>query len=59
MSTLFSILLPTYKRRYLQECIDSVLAQTYTNWELIIVNNASPEDIDGIVAQYTDPRIRY
>ena len=59
MSTLFSILLPTYKRRYLQECIDSVLAQTYTNWELIIVNDASPEDIDGIVAQYTDPRIRY
>lgn len=59
MSPLFSILLPTYKCRYLKECIDSVLAQTYESWELIIVNDASPEDIRGIVETYTDPRIRY
>jgi len=59
MSLLFSILLPTYKRRYLKECIDSVLAQTHANWELIIVNDASPEDIDSIVEAYTDSRIRY
>ena len=59
MKTLFSILLPTYKRRYLQECIDSILGQTYTGWELIIVNDASPEDIDSVVQQYDDPRIRY
>ena len=59
MSLLFSIVLPTYKRRYLKECIDSVLAQTYANWELIIVNDASPEDIDNLIEAYTDPRIRY
>lgn len=59
MSPMFSILLPTYKRRYLKECIDSVLAQTYSNWELVIVNDASPEDIESIALTYTDKRIRY
>lgn len=59
MTARFSILLPTYKRSFLKECIDSILAQTYESWELIIVNDASPEDIRGIVETYTDPRIRY
>lgn len=59
MSLLFSILLPTFKGRYLKECIDSILGQTYDKWELVIVNDASPEDIDSIVASYNDPRIRY
>lgn len=56
---MFSILLPTYKPNFLKECIDSVLAQTYTEFELIIVNDASPYDIDSIVNQYDDKRIRY
>ena len=59
MDIFFSILLPTYKSRYLKECIDSILAQAYQNWELIIVNDASPEDIDNIVKTYSDTRIRY
>ena len=59
MNTFFSILLPTYKLNYLQECIDSILAQTYSNWELVIVNDASPEDIESIIQKYTDTRIRY
>ena len=59
MSTFFSILLPAYKCRYLKECIDSILGQTYPNWELIIVNDASPEDIDSVVQTYTDQRIHY
>ena len=59
MNTRFSILLPTYKKRFLAECIDSVLAQTYDNWELIIVNDASPEDIEEVVNRYSDTRIRY
>lgn len=55
----FSILLPVYKAKYLHECIDSVIAQTYTDWELIIINDASPEPIDSIVAAYHDARIHY
>jgi len=55
----FSVTIPAYKDRYLKETIDSVLAQTYQNYEIVIVNDASPYDLDSIVNQYTDPRIRY
>lgn len=55
----FSVTIPAYKDRYLKETIDSVLAQTYQNYEIVIVNDASPYDLDSIVQQYTDPRIRY
>ena len=55
----FSVTIPAFKDRYLKETIDSVLEQTYTNFELVIVNDASPYDIDSIVNLYTDPRIRY
>jgi glycosyltransferase involved in cell wall biosynthesis len=55
----FSVTVPAYKAQFLKECIDSILAQTYQNFELIIVNDASPQDLDSIVAQYHDPRIRY
>lgn len=55
----FSITVPAYKARFFKECIESVLAQTYSNYELIIVNDDSPEDLDGIVSSFDDPRIRY
>ncbi len=55
----FSITIPAYKRTYLKEAIDSCLAQTYQDFELIIVNDASPEDLDSIVNLYSDERIRY
>ena len=55
----FSILIPAYKAAYLQECIDSILGQTYKNLELIIVNDASPENVDSIVKKHDDSRIRY
>ena len=55
----FSITIPAYKRSYLKEAIDSCLAQTYKDFELIIVNDASPEDLDSIVNSYSDNRIRY
>lgn len=55
----FSILIPAFKARFLGECIDSILAQTYKKLELIIVNDASPENLDEIVSLYDDERIRY
>jgi GT2 family glycosyltransferase len=43
---LISILVPTYNTQpdHFRECLDSVLAQTYTNWELCIVDDASPNE---------------
>src|SRR3546814_7224763 len=43
-SDLFSILLPIYQtpERWLRRCIESVLAQVYPNWQLCIVDDASP-----------------
>ena len=55
----FSIIIPVYKPQFLKECIDSILAQTYRNFELILVNDGSPYDIDSIVGQYQDSRIEY
>ena len=56
---LFSIIIPIYKDSYLKECIDSILSQTYKEFELILVNDNSPYDLDSIVKQYSDSRIRY
>ena len=55
----FSVTVPAYKAQFLAECIDSILAQTYKNFELIIVNDASPQDLDSIVSKYDHPRISY
>ncbi len=57
---LISIVMPVYNTaRYIEEAISSVLAQTYINWELIIVNDCSPDDAETIICQFEDRRIRY
>jgi len=56
---LFSITIPAYKSLYLAKAIQSCLNQTYDNFELIIVDDASPNDIGAIVRQFPDTRIRY
>ncbi len=56
---LVSIMMPAYNAEpYIGQAIESALAQTYTNWELIIVNDGSKDRTPEIAAQYTDPRIR-
>jgi glycosyltransferase involved in cell wall biosynthesis len=58
---LISIVLPTYNgSRYLREAIDSCVAQTYQNWELIVVDDCSTDATPSIVAEYVsrDRRIK-
>lgn len=55
----YSFVMPVFKGRYLNEAIDSILKQTFSSWELILVNDASPDNIAGIVKLYHDPRILY
>lgn len=61
MDKLVSIIMPSYNTgRYIAQSIQSVLAQTYPNWELLIVDDCSTDDTDQIVAPFlTDPRISY
>lgn len=55
-----SIVLPTYNRAYiLGKAIESVLAQTYADWELIIVDDGSVDNTEAVVQSYKDWRIRY
>jgi len=55
----FSIGIPVWKTAYLRETIDSVLSQTLGDFELIIVNDASPDPVDDIILSYKDNRIQY
>jgi glycosyltransferase involved in cell wall biosynthesis len=56
----FSVFIPVYNdARWLAGAIDSVLAQTHKDWELVIGDNASERDLAEIAARYPDPRIRY
>lgn len=55
-----SIVLPTYNgSKYLQASIDSCLAQTFADFELIIVDDSSTDKTPEIIKCYKDPRIRY
>lgn len=55
----FTVLMPAYNAApFLREAIDSVLAQTFPDFELLIVNDGSTDTTAAILDTYTDPRIR-
>ncbi|MDF2431618.1 MAG: hypothetical protein JWP44_1249 [Mucilaginibacter sp.] len=62
MNSLISVIVPAYNQdKYLPEALDSVLAQTYPNWECIIVNDGSTDQTDQIAQSYLkkDKRFKY
>lgn len=59
VSPLVTIAIPAYKTRFLRQAIQSAINQTYKNVEIVIVNDASPEDVGEIVSSFEDKRIRY
>lgn len=61
MQDLISIVVPIYNvERYLNRCVDSILAQTFTNFELILVDDGSPDNCGKICDYYAmkDSRIK-
>ncbi len=59
---IISIIIPCYNQaQYLDECLQSVLDQTFTDWECIIVNDGSLDNTDDLVKKWIvkDPRFQY
>lgn len=55
-----SVLIPVYNsEKYLREAIDSILGQTFSDFELILINDASTDSSEEIILSYQDERIRY
>lgn len=62
VNELITVVVPVYNaENYLSECIESIIKQTYKNWELILVNDGSSDSSDTICKKYVtkDERIRY
>ena len=60
MSKLVSIIVPCYNQAYfLSEALESVLNQTYSNWECIIVNDGSPDNTKTVASKWCDKDKRF
>ena len=62
MNLLISIIIPTYNRAHLiSETLDSILDQTYTNWECIVVDDGSTDNTSAVLSEYIkrDNRFQY
>lgn len=57
---LVTVLMPVYNGQdYLKDAIDSILAQTFADFEFLIINDGSTDATESIILSYTDPRINY
>jgi len=57
---LISVIVPIYNNEiYLRECLDSVLAQTFTNWEAILIDDGSTDNTGKIVDEYSEKDSRF
>lgn len=60
MSPFFSVLVPTYGRAsVLPRALESVLSQTFRDFEVLVVDDASPDQTPFVVARFSDPRLRH
>ena len=60
MKKKISVIVPVYNSgKYLKRCIDSILSQSYNDFELIFVNDGSTDRSGEICKSFKDPRIRY
>ena len=48
-----------HRSRYIRESIDSILAQRFDDFELLVIDDVSPDGLDSIVAEYDDARVSY
>ena len=55
-----TFLVPCYNlAHYLKECVDSILAQTYQDFEILILDDCSPDNTSDVAKSFEDPRVRY
>lgn len=60
MEGLVSVIVPVYNAEHtVRETINSVISQTYLNWELIIINDGSIDNSANVISSFTDIRIKY
>lgn len=56
----FSIITPTYNRaKLLQKAIESVLGQEFSDWEMLIIDDASTDNTAELLKKFSDPRLKY
>ncbi len=60
MNPLVSFVVPCYKLAHLlPECVNSILKQTYDNFEILIMDNCSPDNTPEVAASFNDPRVKH
>lgn len=60
ISKKITVVIPTYnKAEYIEQTIESVLRQTYTDWEIVIVDDCSSDNTEQVVQKYLSEKIRY
>jgi glycosyltransferase involved in cell wall biosynthesis len=60
MTPLVTVIMPVFNgAQYVAEAIDSIISQTYSNWELIIINDGRTDKSEEVIKRYSDNRIQY
>jgi hypothetical protein len=60
MNAIVSFVVPCYKLAHLlPQCVNSILNQTYQNYEILIMDNCSPDNTPEVAASFKDPRVKY